>query len=68
VAVSGIRFAVTRLVSEELGWAGARRARRHAEVHRLYGLFFGFASGAVMWCIAQPVGFLWIEDAAPCCP
>jgi stage V sporulation protein B len=24
VAVSGIRFAVTRLVAEELGWAGAR--------------------------------------------
>lgn len=63
VAVSGIRFAVTRLVSEELGLgrgAGVRGAMLRCS---LYGAFFGFASGAVMWCIAQPVGFLWIEDA-----
>ena len=63
VAVSGVRFAVTRLVSEELGLGrggGVTGAMRRCA---LYGVFFGVASGAAMWCISEPVGFLWIEDA-----
>lgn len=62
-AVSGIRFAATRLVSEELGhersWSVA------AAMHRCfaYSLFFGLSALTVLWSFAEPIGFLWIGDA-----
>lgn len=62
-AVSGIRFAATRLVSEELGhersWSVAAAMRRCFA----YSLFFGLSSMAVLFSFAEPVGFLWIGDA-----
>ena len=63
VAISGIRFACTRLVSEELGLensAGIRGAMRRCTA---YGLFFGAASAAILWFLAEPIGFLWVGDA-----
>lgn len=63
VAVSGIRFAVTRLVSEEIGLgrgAGVGGAMARCAG---YSAFFGLSAGAIMWLIAQPVGFLWVGDA-----
>ena len=63
VAISGIRFACTRLVSEELGLensAGIRGAMRRCTA---YGLFFGLASAAILWLLAEPIGFLWVGDA-----
>ena len=62
-AVSGIRFASTRLIAEELGAGfrdGALRARRRCLG---YALFFGTSAMAVMLLCAEPVGFLWIGDA-----
>ena len=62
-AISGIRFAATRLVAEELGKeneCGIRAAMRRC---LSYSLFFGTAAAAVLWFIAEPVGFLWIGDA-----
>lgn len=63
VAISGIRFAATRLISEELGLG--RGAGVGGAMGRClgYSLFFGLSAGAIMWCIAEPVGFLWIGDA-----
>lgn len=62
-AVSGIRFATTRLVSEELGhersWSVAAAMRRCFA----YSLFFGLSAMAVLFSFAEPVGFLWIGDA-----
>ena len=63
VAISGIRFACTRLVSEELGLensAGIRGAMRRCTA---YGLFFGLASAGILWLLAEPIGFLWVGDA-----
>lgn len=63
LAISGIRFASTRLVSEEIGaenCAGIRGAMRRCLA---YGAFFGFAAAIILWSLAEPVGFLWIGDA-----
>lgn len=63
-AVSGIRFAATRLVSEELGhersWSVAAAMRRCFA----YSLFFGLSAMAVLFSFAEPIGFLWIGDAS----
>ena len=62
-AVSGIRFASTRLISEELGalnCAGIRAAMRRCMG---YALFFGVAAGLILRALAEPIGFLWIGDA-----
>lgn len=62
-AISGIRFAATRLISEELGsenLAGIRSAMGRC---LSYGLFFGTAAGALLWLLAEPVGFLCVGDA-----
>lgn len=62
-AISGIRFAATRLISEELGSdnpAGIRSAMGRCLA---YGLFFGTAAGAILWFLAEPVGFLCVGDA-----
>ncbi len=63
VAISGIRFAATRLVSEEIG---LERCGGIGEAVRLcicYSLFFGVSSAAILWFCAEPIGFLWIGDA-----
>ena len=62
-AISGVRFASTRLVSEELG---SGRAGGVAHVVRLclgYGGCFGLASLALLLHFAEPIGFLWVGDA-----
>lgn len=62
-AVSGIRFATTRLISEEIG------SDRHGSIKSAmlrcfaYSMFFGLAAFLIMFFIAEPVGFLWIGDA-----
>lgn len=62
LAVSGIRFASTRLISEELGenrsWGvSAAMGRCFA-----YSAFFGIGSCALLFYFAEPIGFLWIGD------
>ena len=62
-AISGIRFATTRLVSEELG-AGEPGGIRSAVRRCLaYAAVFGTAAAAILWSLAQPLGFLWVRDA-----
>lgn len=62
-AVSGIRFASTRLISEELGGYSCGSIRPAMTRCLAYGLLFGAAAGAVLWLLAEPIGFLWIGDA-----
>ena len=62
-AISGIRFASTRLVAEELGLS--HRGGVGAAMGRClrYGAIFGAAAGLLLYALAEPLGFLWIGDA-----
>lgn len=62
-AVSGIRFAVTRLVSEELGMGRAGGVHGAMVRSALYALMFGSAAMYLLTRFAEPIGFLWIGDA-----
>lgn len=62
-AVSGIRFAVTRLVSEELGLGRGSGVQGAMLRSALYALCFGAAAMLLMTRYAEPIGFLWIGDA-----
>ena len=62
-AISGVRFASTRLVSEELGLKRQGGVRAAMGRCLAYGAFFGLAAAIVLWALAEPIGFLWIGDA-----
>ena len=62
-AISGIRFGTTRLVAEELGLDKAGGLGAVMGRCLAYGAFFGAAALAVLWLLAEPIGFLWIGDA-----
>lgn len=62
-AISGIRFATTRLVAEELGQDNSPGIRAAMKRCLCYGAFFGLAASAILWLLAEPIGFLWIGDA-----
>ncbi|MBQ9685176.1 MAG: oligosaccharide flippase family protein [Oscillospiraceae bacterium] len=62
-AISGIRFAATRLVSEELGLENTGGIRSAMGRCLGYGLFFGLAAALILRSLAEPIGFLWIGDA-----
>lgn len=62
LAISGIRFSTTRLVSEELGrknHMGAKAAMRRS---LLYALGFGSAAMLLLWFGAELIGTRWIGD------
>ncbi len=63
VAISGIRFTVTRLLSEELGRGRGGSASAVVARASAYALFFGGAAAAVLYLWAKPIGFLWVGDA-----
>lgn len=67
-AISGIRFASTRLVAEELGLSRPGGVRAVMGRCLAYGAFFGCAAALVLWALAEPIGFLWIGDARTVCP
>lgn len=62
-AISGIRFASTRLVSEELGLERPGGVRSAMGRCLAYGALFGLAAALILWELAEPIGFLWIGDA-----
>ena len=62
-AISGIRFATTRLVSEELGQSNIGGIRSAIRRCMAYALFFGMAAAVILRSLAQPLGFLWVRDA-----
>ena len=61
LAISGIRFTTTRLVSEELGSGG--NARGAVIRCLLYAVCFGCGACLLTFFSAEPIGFLWIGDA-----
>lgn len=62
-AISGVRFASTRLVAEELGSGRPGGVRRVMRLCLGYGGVFGLAALALMLRFAEPIGFLWVGDA-----
>ncbi|NCB51979.1 MAG: hypothetical protein EOM54_08890 [Clostridia bacterium] len=62
-AVSGIRFAVTRLVSEEIGLGRLGGVGGAIARSAVYSLVFGCAAMALLFLFAEAIGFLWIGDA-----
>ncbi|MEN6462520.1 MAG: oligosaccharide flippase family protein [Syntrophomonas sp.] len=62
-SISGIRFASTRLVAEEMGIgnpAGANKAVRNCLV---YGLIFSMATMIIINLNAEYIGISWLNDA-----
>lgn len=62
-AISGIRFASTRLIAEELGAHNNEGISGAMGKCLAYAVFFGTAAAVILWMLAEPLGFLWIGDA-----
>ncbi len=62
-AISGVRFAATRLVSEELGRERAHGISGAMRRCFVYSLIFGMAAFFLLRSGAEMIGFLWIGDA-----
>lgn len=62
-AISGIRFASTRLISEEMGQHRPGGVRRVVRLCLCYSVLFGIAAALLLWIGAERIGFLWIGDA-----
>lgn len=62
-AVSGIRFATTRLVSEEIGLGCVGSIGSAVGKCVSYACCFGTLAFAVLFFGAEKIGFLWIGDA-----
>ena len=62
-SISGIRFATTRLVSEELGRGNAAGIKIAVRNGMLYALCFGTAAALALFFGAEFVGTRWIRDA-----
>lgn len=63
LAVSGIRFSVTRLLAEELGQSRGGSVRAVMRRCCAYALFFGVCASLGLLFLAEPFGFLWVGDA-----
>ena len=61
-AVSGIRFAVTRLLSEELGRGREGSVGAVIFSAGMYAAFFGAAAAAGLWLLSPVIAGRWIGD------
>lgn len=61
-AISGIRFAATRLISEELGVFGEGSITKVVRKCLIYALIFGTASSVVLILSSELIGLRWIKD------
>lgn len=66
-AISGVRFASTRLVAEELAAGGETVSAAMLRCFS-YALFFGAAAAVILFLSAEPIGFLWLGDARTVLP
>jgi len=62
LAISGIRFAATRLISEELAISPNGKLDKTVRTCLLYSLFFGSLATVLMLIFAEPIGLMWIKD------
>lgn len=63
LAISGIRFAATRLVAEESGLHRQGGVRRAMAWCTGYALFFGLLSGCLLFTFAEPISLIWLKDS-----
>ena len=63
LAISGIRFTTTRLISEELGRGSSGSVDSAVSRCLVYAAAFGCAAFLLLFFGAEPIGFLWIRDA-----
>ena len=63
IAASGIRFATTRIVSEELGLGNSRSVPQVMRRCILHALAFGTLASALLFFGADWIGRVWIGDA-----
>lgn len=61
-AISGIRFAATRLISEELGKSGNGSITGVVRKCLIYALIFGAAASAALLVLSDTIGMRWIKD------
>ncbi len=61
-ASSGIRFTVTRLVSEQLGLHSEGNISRCVRMCIFYTLSFSIAASCILWLLADTIGGKWIAD------
>lgn len=62
-AISGIRFATTRLLAEELGADPYGRVNKTMRKCLLYALLFGTTATVVLIFSAEYIGLKWLKDA-----
>lgn len=62
LAISGIRFGATRLISEELAISPDGKLNKIVRTCLMYGLFFGTLATVLMLIFAKPIGLMWIKD------
>ncbi len=62
IAISGIRFATTRLVSEELGVKADGAVGGIVRKCLIYALAFGTAAAAALYFLSDLMGLMWIKD------
>ena len=62
-AISGVRFASTRLIAEELGDGNTRAVGAALRRCLGYAAVFGFAALGLVYYFAEPLGTRWIHDA-----
>ncbi|MCR5663390.1 MAG: oligosaccharide flippase family protein [Oscillospiraceae bacterium] len=63
LAISGVRFASTRLIAEELGHGRSSQIPGALRRCLAYAAVFGAASAALLFACAGPIGRQWIGDA-----
>lgn len=63
VAVSGVRFAVTRLIAEEVGSGRGGSVGGVVRRSAAYALVFGLAAMTALYLGAEPIALRWIGDA-----
>lgn len=63
VAISGVRYATTRLVSEELGLGRPRGAVSAVRRCLAYALFFGCLTAGLLFTFSGLIGNVWIGDS-----
>ena len=61
-AISGIRLAATRLVSEELALSNLMGAKKSVYSCCLYSLFFSCVCGIILFCGAKYIGSVMLGD------
>ena len=67
-AISGIRFACTRLISQEVGFGHHGGIEKAILRCLTYSLFFGISAAAILFAASQSVGFLCVCDARTVLP